>query len=135
MPVGRDADKAQIRDMVQEGRLEAGEPVIVKRLTSVNPGDPAKGIGPTYSFRLTPSRAVIQTVGQNDILYSGGLYQVGDIRCQLNEELTEVSDKSGSIGDRLIWRGSEYRIVGKKQPAVLGSRTLFFEYVMRKVET
>jgi len=135
MPTGRDADKAQIRDMVQEGRLEVGEAVIVKRLTSVNPGDPTKGIGPTYSFQLTPSRAVIQAVDQNDLMYAGGLYQVGDIKCQLNEELREVSDKSGSIGDRLIWRGSEYRLVGKKHPAVLGSRTLFFEYVMRKVET
>lgn len=135
MPIGRDADKAQIRDMVQESRLEVGEPVIVKRLTSVNPGDPTKGIGPTYSFQLTPSRAVIQTVDQNDLMYAGGLYQVGDIKCQLNEELTEVSDTSGSIGDQLLWRGSEYRLIGKKRPAVLGNRTFFFEYVMRKVET
>ena len=134
MPSGRDADRAEIRDMLEAGRAEVGETVLIKRTTGVNPGDPAKGIGATYSFEVRPSLAVIESLEQSDIMYSGGLYQLGDIKVQLNEELREVSDKVGSIGDRLIWRGSEYRVVGKKRPAVLMNQTYFFEYVMRKVE-
>ena len=135
MSRGRDADKAHVKNMNQEARLETGDAVLVKRVTGSTPGDPTKGIHPTYTFSVTPSRAVIASVDQNDIMYSGGLYQTGDINVQLDEELKEVSDRVGSVGDRLVWRGSEYRVVGKKEPAVVGNDTYFFGYVMRKVDT
>src|SRR3972149_5700177 len=133
MSRGRDADKAHIKSMNQEGRLEVGDAILVKKVTGCTPGDPKKGIYPTYTFAITPSKAVIATVEQNDIMYSGGNYQVGDITVQLDEELKEVSDKVGSIGDRIVWRGSEYRVVGKKEPAVVGQDTYFHSYVCRKV--
>ena len=135
MPIGRDADKAQIRDMNAEGRLETGDDAVIKRIISANPGDPADGVGRTYNFHYIPTRAVISAVDQQDVMSSGGLYQVGDLKVQLNEELKEISDKVGSGGDRLVWRGSEYRLVGKKDPGVLARDTFFFSYVMRKVET
>ena len=134
MPRSRNADRAQIRSMNLEGRLEVGEAVMLKRVSGSNPGDPTKGIGRAYTFSLIPTRAIIEAVTQTDVMNSGGLYQVGDLKMQLNELLREVIDKVGNIGDRVVWRGSEYRIVGKRQPETLAGQTFFYSYAMRKVD-
>ena len=134
MPRGRNADRAQVKSMNQEGRLEIGEAVMLKTVSASDPGDPARGIGRTYSFNLVPTRAIIEEVEQTDIMNSGGVYQVGDIKVQLNETLREVVDTVGNIGDRMVWRKSEYRILGKRQPQTLTGHTFFYSYAMRKVD-
>lgn len=134
MAMGRDMTKAIIRCASDEARLVYGEVVLIKRISGSSPGDPIQGVSPTYTFTTTKSRAVITTLGQNDIMRSGGIYQVGDITIDLNEELEEVTDKTRGIGDRMIWRDNEYRIVGKKQNRNISDRDHLFTYVMRKVE-
>ena len=64
---------------------------------------------------------------------SGGIYQLGDISISLDENLEEITDKTRGTGDRRVWRGDEYRIVGKKQNRQISDRDHFFAYVMRKV--
>jgi hypothetical protein len=133
MPRGRAADRALIKSSNQEGRLEIGEPVVVKFITGVNPGDPARGISPSYVFRHLPTRAIIESITQVDVMQSGGLYALGDIKVQLDETLKEVIDKTANIGDRVLWQNNEYRVVGKRQPETLLGRTWLFSYTMRKV--
>ena len=132
--MGRDMSKALIRCASDEARLTYGEVVLIKRIASSTPGNPIQGVSPTYTFTTTKSRAVISTVGQNDIMQSGGIYQLGDISVGLDENLEEISDQTRGIGDRMIWRDNEYRIVGKKNNMNVSDRSLFFAYVMRKVD-
>lgn len=120
--------------MLNESRLEIGEAVMLKIVSGGAIQDPALGMGRTYTFTLTPTRAIIEQVEQNDVLNSGGLYQLGDINVQLNELLREVVDKVGNIGDRLVWRNSEYRVVGKRQPETLIGQAFIYSYTMRKVD-
>ncbi len=134
MAMGRDMNKAIVKCSSEEARLTYGEIVLIKRIAGSSPGDPAQGISPTYTFTTTKSRAIVSTLGQNDIMQSGGIYQLGDITLELNENLEEITDKTRRIGDRLIWEGNEYRIVGKKDHAHISDRENFFIYVMRKVE-
>ena len=131
MGLGRDLDKAALKQAL----IEAGQSILIKRISGSNPGDPTKGISPTYTFTAQSSRALVKSVQQNDIMYSGGLYQVGDIQVDLVEELHEVSDRVGTIGDRVIWRDSEYRLVGKTSPTVIGGIPILYSYVLRKVDT
>jgi len=132
--MGRDFTKAIIRDASDEARLTYGEVVLIKRITGSSPGNPAQGVSPTFSFTTTKSRAVIITLGQNDIMQSGGIYQLGDISVGLDEELEEITDKTRGVGDRMIWRGNEYRIAGKKKNQSIADRDHIFTYVMRKVD-
>jgi len=133
MPQGRDFQKAQIRDGNAEALIEAGDDVTIKRVAGAAAGDPTKGIGVTYSFTKTKSRGIIEALTQTDVLNGGGFYQIGDVKAQLNESLTEVSDLTGNVGDRVIWRGVEWRIVGKKMPEVIANMTPFYSYTLRKV--
>ncbi len=132
-PLGRDFLKALIRNASAEARLQYGERVVIKLLDTANPGTPAQGVAPTYTFIKTRSRGIIANVAQRDVLNSGGLYQAGDISVDLDEELTEVSDTTRGIGDRVVWRGNEYRLVGKKKNLSVVDQNYFFSYVMRKV--
>lgn len=134
MTMGRDFVKGIIKGSSDEARLIYGDVVLIKRLDSTSPGNPAQGISPTYTFITRKSRAVVSSMAQQDILNSGGLYQVGDIQVSLNENLEEVSDQTRGIGDRLIWRGNEYRIVGKIRNQNVNDRDAIYQYAMRKVE-
>lgn len=135
MTIGRDFAKAIVRNALDEGRLEMGEPVILKRLIGANPGDPTKGVSPTYTFELRRTRAVVSSLTHNDITYAGGIYQLGDMNVQLNEELREISDTAPGIGDRVIYQSNEYRVVGKTESTFVVNDSHVFTYVMRKVNT
>lgn len=133
-PLGRDFLKALIKNASAEARLQYGERITLKLLDTANPGNPVQGIAPTYTFVKTRSRGIIAQLSQRDVMNSGGLYQVGDLGVDLNEELEEISDKTRGIGDRMVWRGNEYRIVGKKKNLNVVDKNYFFSYAMRKVD-
>ena len=126
-----DNDNAFISDALEEASGVADEPVLVKFQTGETLNDPAHGIARTFTYTVRSSRIVVQSVDPQDVMYSGGIYQVGDIQAQLDEEL--ASEEEENPGDRVIWRGNEYRVVGKVHPAVLLGADKFFSYALRKV--
>ncbi len=132
-PFGRDFLKALIKNASAEARLQYGERIVIKLLDTSSPGNPAQGVAPTYTFIKARSRGIIANLSQRDVMNSGGLYQVGDLGVDLDEELTEISDTTRGIGDRMVWEGNEYRIVGKKKNLSVVDQNYFFSYVMRKV--
>ena len=83
-PIGRDFIRAILRCASDEARLQFGEPVVIKKLDSAAPGDPAAGVSPTYTFIKTRSLGIIKTLAQRDIMNVGGLYQVGDIASEVS---------------------------------------------------
>ena len=131
-------DNAFIDDALQSANTPYGESILIKRFTGIaDPGDPARGIQPRLGFTLTPAKAVVSSVAQQDVLYSGGLYQLGDIKINLKQKLNFVDtiNQIGgrSEGDRIEYEGHEYRIVGKSHTHTLVNNERLFGYVFRKI--
>lgn len=131
-------DRAFIKESLDSVNVPYGESVILKKYTGISdPGDPARGIQPKLGFINTQTRAIIDSVSQRDVMYSGGLYQTGDIKVTLKERLNIIDtiDQPGgkSQGDRLIYEGHEYRVIGKFDSHVLIDSNRLFSYAMRKI--
>lgn len=125
-------DKSIIREYLKDGVQPAGESVTIKNYAGLTAGDPTKGVAKTEVWNLTLEFAVITGITQNDVMWSGGLYQLGDIRVQMTRQLTPTDDKAGTVGDRVVWRGHEYRIVGNISTNYLESYILY-DYLCRRV--
>ena len=126
------ADKGIIREYLRDGKIPAGEPIIIRLFKGVIDGDPTRGIAKTFDFATIKDFAVVTSIEQNDIVFSGGIYQLGDIKVQLMRELKPIDDTTQSPGDRVLWRGKEYRQVGRIATNYLESYVLF-DYVFRRV--
>jgi hypothetical protein len=131
-------DNAFIRDAINSVDGPYGEKVIIKKYTGVlDPGDPANGIQAQYQYVKIPTKVIVDAVTQRDILYSGGIYQVGDLRVTSPIKLNYIDtiNQTGgpSQGDTLIYRGHEYRIVGKVDPETLVGNDALYIYVFRKI--
>jgi len=125
-------DKGIIREYLKDGKRPAGEPIVIKFCTGTVAGDPTKGIAKTFAYSLVKEFAVITGIEQQDIVYSGGLYQIGDIKVQLMLELKPADDATQFPGDRITWRGHEYRQVGRISTSYLESYILY-DYVFRRI--
>jgi len=125
-------DKAIIRDLLREGKIPAGEPIVVKIYKGTIDGDPTKGIAKTFDYSIIKDFAVVGAIEQQDIVYSGGIYQLGDVKVQLMRELKPIDDTTQSPGDRIVWRGNEYRQVGRISTNYLMGYVLF-DYIFRRV--
>jgi len=108
------------------------EPIILKLYTGTVAGDMTKGIAKTFTYNQRPYKAIIGSIEQKDLVMSGGIYLLGDITVQLDIELKEIDDKTGSPGDRIIWRNHEYRPVGRISTNYLAGYVLY-DYAFRRV--
>ena len=125
-------DKGIIREYIKEGKRPAGEPIIVKVYANTTAGDPTRGVAKTFNYALQKDFAVVTGISQQDIVYSGGIYQIGDIKVQLTRELKPIDDVAQTPGDRILWRGHEYRQVGRISTNYLESYVLY-DYVFRRI--
>jgi len=133
-----DKDNWFIYDAINSTNVPYGEQIILKRYTGVSdPGDPAQGIQAQYQYTKIPVKAIIMAVSAQDVTYSGGVYQIGDIRVTLSLQLNfiDTTTQMGgeSQGDRIIYLNHEYRIVGKPDYEPLIDRQKMFVYVFRKI--
>jgi len=131
-------DQAFINDSIRSTHVPYGENVILLRQTGVlSSGDPAQGIQSQYQYAKLTVKAIISGLSQQDILSSGGIYQVGDIRVSLTQQLNYIDTiqqiGGQSQGDQLVYQGHKYRIVGKVADDVLIGQDKVFQYVFRKV--
>jgi hypothetical protein len=131
-------DQAFVNDCIRDVNVPYGEKVYLKQYTGVaDAGDPLNGVQAKYAYKITPVKAVIDSVTASDVLYSGGIYQIGDLRISLTQKLnfvdSAVQTGGTSQGDRIRYREHEYRIVGRLDPETLIARDKAFIYVLRKV--
>ena len=126
------SDKGIIREYLKEGKIPAGEPILIRLFKGIIEGDPTRGVAKTFDFITIKDFAVVTAIEQNDIVFSGGIYQLGDIKIQLTRELKPIDDATQSPGDRVLWRGKEYRQVGRIATSYLEGYILF-DYVFRRV--
>ena len=131
-------DRSFIEDAIESTNVPYGENIIIKRFDGfVNTGNPAGGVQPVLKFKRIPATAIIAPIVQQDVVYSGGVYQIGDIKITLKEQLNfmDTTTQTGgkSEGDRVIYRGHEYRIVGKSDDNILVGTSKIFIYTLRKI--
>lgn len=131
-------DFAFINDAMRDVDVPYGEKVYLKQYLGVaNPGDPMNGVQATYSYKVTPVPAIIESVSATDALYSGGIYMVGDLRITLRQKLnfidTTVQTGGLSQGDKLQYREHDYRIVGRFNPETVIGKDEVYIYIMRKI--
>ena len=110
---------------MKDSTFPAGESILVKNYVSTTAGDPTKGIAKEFVWNITKEFAVVTGINQNDVVLSGGIYQLGDIRVQMTRKLTPMDDNAGTVGDRVVWRGHEYRQVGNISTNYLESYILY----------
>ena len=125
-------DSGVIREYLKAGKGIMEEPVTLKFYQYTIADDPTKGIAKTFVYTQEVSTAIISSISQTDIVYSGGIYQLGDIKVQLRRQLKEIDDKTQSPGDRILWRNDEYRPVGKTATNYIAGYVLY-DYVFRRI--
>jgi hypothetical protein len=130
--MNRKTDKGIIREYLKNGIPFAGEPLVIKQYLYTEEGDPTQGIAKTFAWSNINDFGVITGIEQNDVLYSGGIYQLGDIKVQLMRELKPIDDATQHPGDRIVWRGHEYKIVGRISTNYLEGYVLY-DYVFRRI--
>ena len=128
----QDCDSGVVKEYLDVGKGSLEEPLTLKLYQSTTAGNPAKGIAKTFVYNYLPTTAIVSSVSQNDVVLSGGIYQLGDIQVQLRILLKEIDDATQSPGDRILWRGHEYRIVGRVSTNYMGKYVLY-EYTFRRI--
>lgn len=110
-----------------------GESIFIRKVSGLTGGSPLEGIQPSLVYTTKKSKAVIQRLTPEEVTASAGLYQYGDLRVELLEELKFSDDQTRDIGDRIIYQKQSYRIVGRTQNRNIENLNVYFAYVMRKV--
>jgi len=133
-----DQDKSFIDDAMRDVNVPYGERVYLKQYTGISdPGDPMNGIQAKHSYKITPVQAVVDSVSATDVLYSGGIYLMGDLHITLTQKLNflDSSVQTGGVsqGDRIQYREHDYRIVGRMNPETIIAQDKVYIYVLRKV--
>jgi hypothetical protein len=126
-------DTAFIQQNQKDGQPVGYETVLVRRVSGTNVGNPTNGIQPTLIYKTKKTKAVIVRLTPEEIVSSAGIYQYGDLKVDLIDELNFIDERSGEIGDRMIYQRQTYRIVGRTQNQAIEGRSVFYTYIMRKV--
>ena len=136
MPNGgfyKKTDKAYIQQNQKDAQFSSGETVLIRKVSGRTAGNPIEGVQPTLIYKTKKSKASIVRLSPDEVVSSAGIYQYGDLRIQLMEELKFTDEQDGSIGDRIIYQKQTYRIVGRTQNQAIEDRSMFFTYTIRKV--
>ena len=125
-------DTAYIKQNQADGQ-PIGEAVLIRRVSGRTAGNPAQGVQPTFIYKTLKTKAVIVRLSPDEINSSSGIYQYGDLRIDLLEELSFSDERTGEIGDRVVYQRQTYRVVGRTQNQNIEKTDVFFSYVVRKV--
>ena len=125
-------DKAYIQKLMKDAQ-PMGDYVLIRRVSGRTAGNAAQGVQPTLIYKTKKTDAVIDRLSPEEIAASAGLYQYGDMRIELIEELKFTDEQSGDVGDRVIYQKQTYRIVGRTQNRNIEHKDVYFSYIIRKV--
>lgn len=130
--IKRGTDKALIRKNQIDGQ-GVGENVLIRKVVGRTGGDPASGIQPTLQYSVRKVLAVIERTTPEEVVSSAGIYEYGDLRVDFLDPIKFSDERNGEIGDRMIYQGYTYRVVGRTQTQTIEGKDMVYRYVMRKV--
>lgn len=129
-------DQEQFSQAIIELERTFEEPIIIRRWLSqsATPNEFKQAPPPVYSD--TPSTAVMVSLGLSKALLAAGVLSAGDVHLQIRERLSESNETIGGsqAGDHVIFRGSEYRLIQRPEPAYLGD-VLFYNTYLRRTNS
>jgi len=126
------SDKAFIQHNLNDGQ-GVGEMVLIRMVSGRTAGNPGAGVQPTLVYKTKKVKAVIVRLTPEEVTASGGIYQFGDLSVELLIDLKFADERTGEIGDRMVYQKTSYRVVGRTQNQTVEGRNVTFNYIMRKV--
>lgn len=125
-------DKAYTQNNVNDAQ-PIGEEVLIRRVSGKTAGNPIEGEQPTLVYKTKKTKAIISRGTPEEITASAGIYQYGDLIAQMLEDLKFTDERTGDIGDRVIYQKQTYRVVGRTQNQAIEGRNMYYSYILRKV--
>ena len=104
-----------LKDAVHSARSMSGVALEIGRFVSFTGGNTALGKAPTRNNTIIKTIGRAYQLTQKDVLDSGGIYQLGDIRTKTIIDIVGYDNPATNQtqGDDLKYDGNNYRIVGK----------------------
>lgn len=126
-------DATLFGEMIVEQENQIEDPITIRRFTSQ---DTTPGVFKTAqkaAYTDFPSSALVVTLDVAKSMFAEGIMSAGDLVLEMRDRLSEASGNIGGTagGDRVIWRGAEYRMVQRPQPINLGG-DVFFVTLLRR---
>jgi len=123
-------NKTVIDDAIADVSGAFEEQITVKQFVSYGEV-PADGLTPTITYKLLPTTAVVDDIGQEKMASAGGFIALGDLQMQIRTiKLQEPN--SSHPGDRIIYDGAEYTLVQKPMIEYL-SGVIYYTCICRRV--
>lgn len=125
-------DKAYIQQNMKDGQ-PVGEYILIRRVSGRTDGNPTQGEQPTLVYKTKKTTGVVEFATPEEVSSNAGIYQYGDLHLELLEELKFIDERTGDMGDRVIYKNQTYRVFGRTQPRNVINKDVYFAYLIRKV--
>ncbi len=114
---------------------DLAEFITIRRYTSTTPAS-ATGFKPVLNFTNEEAKAFLQDLGIGAESIANDAHVVGDIQLLMLEQLAESDSQVGgkNPGDRVIYRGAEYRLVQRQIPVFIGD-ILYYQSWLRRTNS
>lgn len=129
-------DFTNLRDSAQEARSMYSVSVLVKRFSSFTGGNTALGKAPTRVDVSIPTIARVFNLSQKDILSSGGIYQLGDIKTHTLIDIVGFNSPTSNQtqGDKIAYDANNYIVVGKPRRVYAAGGRVYTEAYWSKIQ-
>jgi hypothetical protein len=129
-------DYTSIKDAVQEARSMSVVSVMVHRFLSFTGGNAAQGKSPTRTDTSIPTMMRVYALTQKDVLDSGGIYQLGDIKTHSILDVVGYNNAQANLtqGDKLTYDGNNYRVNGKPLKVNAAGGRVYTEAFWSKIQ-
>lgn len=130
---GTGDDVTMFAEGIVENEHDLEEAITIRKAAAASSTPDALGQAPGVTFTDFPATAVMISLGTSGSLLIAGVLSAGDIHLQIRERLNESNENAGGSqpGDHVIFRGSEYRIVQRPEPVVVGDVTFYNTFLRR----
>lgn len=115
--------------------------VTVRRKTGMVAGFPGSGVQERPAFKNVLIRAYVYSLTIEDVSKPGGIFEYGDVILGLEEfavrsldgEIRGGESENDQEADRVLWKGLEYRVVGRVDFSPIGPENVVRQILCRKV--
>jgi hypothetical protein len=130
------ADQEMMLEGIIENERVLEEAITIKLFSNQSSAPGAFGTQKKITFTDFPATAVLVDLGIAASMFKEGVLTAGDIVLHMRERLTESNEHIGGNhpGDRVIWRGSEYRLVQRPIPVLLND-VMFYDVLLRRTNS
>lgn len=127
-------DLTQMLESDLDMEQQYGEAITIKKFVSLSGTPTAGGLAPDPVYTDFKSVAFLLDLGIGAMAQANDAMVAGDIHLNMREQLNEsdIGNNGTHPGDRLVYRGSLYRLVQRPIPVSVGA-VLFYETWLRRV--